>query len=144
MKKFAFPLDRVLQWRRTQAQIEESKLAQLHGELRALENRRAALDRERTVSEQAVLSDAAVTGADLAALDAFQRFTIAERQRLDRARGESRQRIAGQVEVVAAKRRDVRLLEHLREERLKTWTAAQAHELEIQAAESYLARFSAC
>src|SRR5882762_6808364 len=112
MKKFAFSLDRVLHWRRTQAQIEESKLTHLHGELRALENRRAALDRERSVSEQAVLSGAAVTGSDLAALDAFQRFTVAERQRLEQARAESRQRIENQIQTISVKHREVRLLEH--------------------------------
>jgi len=141
MKKFSFPLDRVLQWRRMQAQIEETKLQQLHSELHAVENRRAALDRERTVSEQSVLSGAAVTGSDLAALAAFQRFTVGERKRLDQARAESQQRIANQMQMIAVKRRDVRLLEHLREKGLKNWTAAQSHELEIQAAESFLARF---
>ena len=35
MKKFCFPLDRVMEWRRTQARIEESKLERLYAELRA-------------------------------------------------------------------------------------------------------------
>jgi hypothetical protein len=51
MRKFRFPLDRVMDWRRTQARIEEAKLEQLHGEVRGIEARQAELNGQRTQSE---------------------------------------------------------------------------------------------
>src|SRR5260370_35034472 len=135
MKKFAFPLDRVLDWPRTQARIEESKLERLHAESRAIDARRAALDQERRTSEQATLSGSAITGYELAALDAFQRFTLAERARLEHALTGCRQRVAAQTGVVTAKHREVRLLERLRKQRLGIWKVQQSREIDAQADE---------
>ncbi len=141
MKRFAFPLDRVIEWRRTEARIEESKLERLHTELRAIDVRRAALEQERRISEQATLSAGAITGYELAALDTFQRFTVAERGRLERARIPFQDRATKQIEAVTAKHREVRLLERLREQRLKAWTIEQDREIEAQAGEAYLAKW---
>jgi hypothetical protein len=41
---------------------------------------------------------------------------------------------------VTQRRRDVRLLENLRDRRLRTWKAGLDREIEQQAAESFLAR----
>src|SRR5258706_7849985 len=125
MRKFAFPLDRVIEWRRTEARIEESKLDRLHTELRAIDVRRAALEQERRISEQATLSAGAITGYELAALDTFQRFTVAERGRLERARIPFQDRAPKRIEAVTAKHREVRLLERLGENRLEGWTVVQ-------------------
>ena len=94
MKKFIFPLDRALAWRRTQARIEESKLERLHTALRTIDAREAALHDERTRSETALLSSAQVTGQELAALGAFQRHVRAEQARLKQARQECGKQIA--------------------------------------------------
>jgi hypothetical protein len=121
--------------------MEEAKLEQLYGEIRGLEARRAELDAERTKSEQDLLAAASVTGLQLAELDAFQRFSAAERGRLERQRVECGQRIAAQIQVVAAKRRDIRLLERLKEDRLNAWNADLVREIDAQADETYLAKW---
>ena len=94
--------------------MEEGKLENLHAELRAIESSEAALAAERARNETAVLAAASVSGFELARLDAFRRFTVAGRTLLEQRRAECARRIAAQVQVVAHKRRDVRLLEHLR------------------------------
>lgn len=141
MKKIHFPLDRVMDWRRTQARMEEAKLERLYGEIRGLDARRAKLDVERTKAERALLAAPSVTGLQLAELDAFQRFSVAEQGRLERQQVECGQRIAAQIQVVAAKRRDVRLLERFKDERLKAWNSELGREIDAQADETYLAKW---
>src|SRR5580704_15696223 len=101
-------------WRETVARSEEAKLQKFYAELRGVESSSAAIEAERTRSEQAVLKAASVTGFELATLDAFRRFAAAEHTRLEHRRVECAKRIAAQARVVVEKRRDVRLLEHLR------------------------------
>jgi len=140
MKKFAFPLERVLDFRRTQARVEEIRLEQLNTEIRGIEARQAALDAQRRGSETAVLSGPGATGLELAELDRFRRFVSAERSRLERQRSDCAGRIAAQIQAVAQKRRDVRLLERLRDRALSSWKVELGREIEAQAEEAHRAR----
>jgi flagellar biosynthesis chaperone FliJ len=140
MKKFTFPLGRVMDWRAMIARVEESKLEQMYGELRAIDARMAALDREREQSERAVLAKAVSTGMELASLDTFRRFVFEERIRLERTRAEVQQRITAQIQVVANKRRDVKLLQRLKDDRFESWQKDFAREIDGQAEESFLAK----
>jgi flagellar export protein FliJ len=141
MKNFNFRLDRVMDWRRTQTCIEQAKLEQLFSELQSIDAREDALLAQRTESEQELLTESAATGFELATLDAFRQFTVAERSRLSTKRRDCGKRIALQMQVVAGKRRDVRLLEKLREQRLKSWQAELGRDVDRQADEAYLARW---
>jgi len=138
MKKFDFPLGRVMDWRATQARVEESKLESLYAELRAIEASESALMRQRSEAERAVL--AGTTGAVLNSLDTFRKFTISEHTRLEKLREECARRIAAQIQVVAAKRRDVRLLERLHDRRHQAWTRDLHREIDAQADEAHLAK----
>ena len=142
MKKFVSPLDRVAAFRRSQARMEEAKLEALYAQLRALEAREVVLLEERAASETELLSAPATTGEDWSALDTFRRFMDAERVRLERQRAECRQRISTQMPVVTAKRRDLRLLDRLKEQRLKDWKAELGSEVDAQADEAYLAKWN--
>jgi hypothetical protein len=82
----------------------------------------------------------ACTGVELAAVSAFQRFAAAEHIRLAAKRADCEQRIAAQVLAVAAKRRELRLLEKLKERRLAAWRTELSRENDAQAEEAYLAR----
>jgi hypothetical protein len=142
MKKFEFPLSRAMSWRQTMAQMEESKLQNLYAELRAIEASEVALVAERERNHNSVVAAASVTGSELAALDAFRRFAVAEHTRLELRRADCVKRIASQVQVVTQKRRDVRLLEQLRSTRFVTWKREMEREIDLQAEEAYLARWS--
>ncbi len=141
MKKFSFPLGRVLDWRSIEARIEESKLEQLYAELRAIDSKENLLKQQRDDAERAVLTGA--SGDELGSLDSFRRFAAAEHGRLNEARANCSKRIAAQIQVLAAKRRDVRLLERLRDQRHKAWTHELQRELDAQADETFLAKFVA-
>ena len=67
---------------------------------------------------------------------------MAEHTRLEKSRAECSKKVAAQIQAVAAKRRDVKLLEHLREQRREVWTRDFHRELDAQADESYLAKWN--
>jgi hypothetical protein len=131
-----------MSWRQTLQQVEESKLQNLYAELRSIESSEAALREERESSQKILLARGSATGSELAMLDAFRRFAVAEYARLEERRADCVQRITAQVQVVAQKRRDVRLLEQLRSSRLTTWRRDLEREIDSQADEAYLARWS--
>jgi hypothetical protein len=143
MRRFSFPLGRVMDWRGAQTRIEEVKLENLYAELRANDAKVAALLEERARADQAVLAASVVTGSELGTLAAFRRFSVAEHTRLDRLRADCSQRVAAQLQVVAIKRRDVRLLERLKQQRFSAWSADFNREIDKQAEESHLAQWNA-
>jgi hypothetical protein len=141
VKKFAFPLERVLEWRRTQARVEQAKLQQMLGELRQLEERASAIQQERGDSERAVIQSRSSLGLELAALQHFRTSSTAQSAVLAREGSAHRERIRVQREVAALKERDVRLLEKLREDRFEVWRRAQEHDIDQQAEEAFLGRW---
>jgi hypothetical protein len=142
MKKFTFPLERVLGWRRTQARLEELKLERLRADRHALEARRKFLAGESTRTLAALIRTSPVTGSDLEALDRFRKSTAAQAGRVNVSMGDLDRQIAAQTEAVSSRRRDVKLIEQVREEKLQTWRRALLKEIDQQAEESHLARFT--
>ena len=143
MKKFEFPLARVLDWRRTQVQIQEGKLERLYAELRAIETSLQHMQREREQSGQALLVGGSVMGAELAALDTFKKAAAVECAKLADQAAASRKRIGAQLQVVIQKRRDVKLLDHLRARKLEAWNTELARDIDREASELHLAKFAA-
>jgi len=142
MKKFAFSLDRALDWRRAQARLEEAKLERLYAERSAIDAGQHSLRVERQQADTALRGRSHVTGQDLAALDAFQRHMAAESGRMAQARAGCERQIAVQVQILAVKRRDVKLLEKLKRQRLISWSKDLEREVSQQAEESHLAKWN--
>lgn len=142
MKKFDFPLERVLAWRRTQVRVEQTKLEPILKELRMLEDRATAVQRERGESERAVIQSRSSMGLELGALEYFRTASTAKSAKLGKDVSERRERIRAQREVIALKERDVRLLEKLREDRFNEWRREQEREVDQQAEESFLGRWN--
>ena len=141
MKKFSFSLERVLEWRRTQTRAEEIKLETLHAARRSLETRLSDLRAEPGRALTAIASAALVTGGDLAALDRHHRALASQASRVEASLAERSREISTQTDAVAARRREVRLLEMLREEAFKRWQREFFKEIDQQAEEAHLARF---
>jgi len=139
MKKFSFPLSRVMEWRETQVELEQVKLERLHAELRGLESRVATLRADVEASHRSLVVARAATGAELAALDAFRRSAAMQCGHLETAMVGCRGRIAAQMQVIVQRRREARLLERLHERRLADWNAEYAREIDREADELYLA-----
>lgn len=139
MRAFQFPLRQVLEWRRTQLEVEENKLLQLAAALEELALAVVKLDLVRARAEQSVREAKALEAGDLWALAAYRQRLIAERQGLTRRRHECEQQIAGQRQRVVEAQRQCRLLEKLEERRRAEWRSAAEREIEGLGAESFLA-----
>jgi flagellar export protein FliJ len=142
MKKFHFPLSRVMEFRRIQARVEEVKLEALYAELRAVDTREVALIQKGVEAEKALRAEKSVTGFDLQLFDAYRRSMTEEQKRMDKTRAEIRKKIDVQLQVVTAKRRDVKLLEKLKEQRFETWEKEMFKEIDQEAEEAYLAKWT--
>jgi flagellar export protein FliJ len=141
VKKFTFPLARVLDWRRTQLQVAESKLEQLYAELRAIETRLRDTERAREQSGRELIAMGSATGAELAALDRFRQVSREESAKLGESASASRQRIGAQMQAVLLRQREVRLLEHLEARKLAAWNTELAREVDREASELHLVKW---
>jgi hypothetical protein len=142
MKKFSFPLDRVLAWRHTQARLEEAALEKLRADVHALDEGRAALDQSVVAACDSLVGSRSVTGVEIAALEHYRAAAAQEAVRLGHTRASLVQRIEQQTMVVAERRRDARLLEKLRERRLVEWRQAADREVEQFAEDSFMSKFA--
>jgi hypothetical protein len=143
MKKFSFPLGRVMEFRRMQARVEEVKLEGLYAGLRAIDSREAVVTQQASQAEKALKSQAFVTGHDLELFSSYQLARKDEQKRIDKVRAECRKRIEAQLAVVAVKRREVKLLEKLKDQRFEKWEKEIFKEIDQQAEENYLSKWNA-
>ncbi len=142
MKKFAFRLDRVLEWRKTQERLEEIKLESLHADLMTLESRRRGLEDARSRAFLDLVRAGSVTGFDLAMLDTYRKSAGVQASRLTAERRELDGLIAKQIQELAGRRRDVRLIERLREQKFEKWRGAFQQEIDREAEEIHLSKFA--
>lgn len=148
MRKFSFPLERVLKWRQLEARIEENKLETVRGQLRQINEQRADLDRslaeaESTTSEaqrRPSLYPEGFSALELAAVGAFRRHVAAGQARLAAARSECLLRLHAQSAALVRKHRNVKLIEKLKEHKVASWAAELDREIVQQAEETYSAR----
>ncbi len=140
MKRFVFPLDRVLDFRRLEMERVEGQLSELafraHNERAAAESRRA----EAAESSQRLVAHRELRGVDF-------RNAAHWRQRLERERAQalaqSEKLLERHREVLAElveARRKVKLLEILRGRKHEAHQKEAAKEVERQAGEFYLAK----
>ncbi|MEX2262727.1 MAG: hypothetical protein WD696_12295 [Bryobacteraceae bacterium] len=140
MKKFRFDLERVREWRGQQAQLEELKFERVNAERVAVEAEHRKIRASRDEAGRAILGQAAAKAQELAALDAYIRYTWSEEARLAKRLADCEKRVSEQRAAVMEAQRRLKLLERLRERRLAAWEAGLAREEEIQAGELFLAR----
>lgn len=141
MKRFRFSLESVLRWRRNRLEQEQLRLQGLLAERATIQQRIRDCESQRRQAEQTVLRAALIQPQELAALEAYRRWLRQQRARLEQAASDCEARIAAQREVVLEARRELRLIEKLKERRLTEWEAEAARELEGLAAETYLAQW---
>jgi flagellar export protein FliJ len=141
MKRFSFPLDRVLSWRRTQQRLEEVKLEGIHAEVRLIDAQAAALEGEWNAL-QLLPVPGGFSSLELAARDQFRKHLTREQQRLADVRRAVEKRLDDQKNELTRKRRDVKLLEKIRQRRWEAWNRAATNEIDLQAAESALFRWT--
>jgi hypothetical protein len=142
MKSFRFPLEKALDWRRTQLGLEEVRYKQQVAAVASLDSRRAEVEASGVRAETQVREWRPIGSGDLTALGNFRQHVKSQEAEIARRRSEAAKKLAEQQKLMYEARRRCRLLERLRESRLKEWTAGRDHELEEIAAESYTARWN--
>ena len=142
MTSFRFPLQKVLDWRRMQLELEEIKFKRQAAALAELDRARAELEAAGVKAEIQVRDWSPLAGCDLAALGSFRLAVKMKERDLALRRAECQEKLARQQSAMLEARRRCRLLERLKERRLSEWEREQNRDLEQLAAESYLAQWS--
>ncbi len=141
MKRFSFPLERVISFRRRQLDLAESDLKRTLQQESLLTSHAAAVEQEALACRGAATGHEETDGAALrligeyvVALDERRALTLEAKRKLEEQR---RQQMARLVEM----RRDVKLLEKLREKRLRIYQRDLDRQIEAETAELHLAKW---
>lgn len=143
MTSFRFPLQKVLDWRRTQLELEEIEYRRQLGALAELDRQRRELEAAGDAAERQVRAWNPLGGDDVAALGAFRVHVKQKELDMVTPRVERQKQVDRQQGLMLEARRRLRLLERLKERRLEEWRYARDKELEESASESYLAKWGA-
>jgi flagellar export protein FliJ len=138
MKRFSFPLERVMHFREAQVASEKQKLMLLHQQLARITEAVTQLRASRTIAEEAVAGSERVRGLDLNALSAYRTAVGQREQSLLRNLADLESRITEQRTQVVKIMRQHRLLEKLRGRRLSEWVCEANRETEQLTAECFL------
>ena len=142
MTDFRFPLQKVLDWRRTQLELAEAGFQQQLAALAAVDRAYAEIEASGIRAEVEVRRWDPLAGRDLAALGRFRLLVQSREKQISLQRAECQRELALRKSAMLEARRRCRLLERLKERRLAEWTSARDRELEALASESYLARWA--
>ena len=140
MKKFSFPLDRVLVWRRVELDREQAVLQRLLAERNALAARETEVRRQRIDSERLISANRYIDSEFVATLPDWQSYMKRTIASISEELLVADQKTAQQQARFYEAKRRVGLLERLREKRLDHWESELSHEEEAFAAEAFLAR----
>lgn len=143
MKKFRFPLDRLRNWRQSRFEAEQARLQALFAEQRRVQAQRDALIREMDASVDRLAAGGSACAEELIALNSFCLYAQHEARRLDQSQKHIGHDIEKQRAALLAARRDVEVLEKLREQRLRQWRVEAGREQEGLVAELVVARWKA-
>lgn len=139
MKAFRFPLEKALEWRRRQLELEESRFKRQAAALSDLDRQRAELEASAISAEVQVHSWTPLDGRDLTALARFREYADHAERALAVRRAACERQLQEQQKTMKEARRRYRLLERLRERRLGEWRADCEREQEQFASECFLA-----
>ena len=141
MKKFDFPLERVMSVRKIQLEQEETRLQQLRAELAGVEREQLKLQQERNEAEQEVRAGCLIPSEDFRSLSSYQVHARNCELVLVQKQSACQKRVAEQQQRWMEAKRKQKLLEKLKERRLAEWTYEVNRELENSATDSFLARW---
>lgn len=142
MTTFRFPLQKALDWRRTQLELAEARVEQQAAALAAVDRALADLSAMAHRTEMEVRQLPQLEGSDLSALAGFRLSVRVRGRKLTVTRADSQRELSSRQAAVLEARRRCRLLERLKERRWEEWHTASEKELDELAADSYLAQWA--
>ena len=141
MKRFSFPLDRVLDLRRHELEVAEARLHTIQSKQDEARLRAASLEQQFLSFSDESLRVQVTTGSDLRAAGGYlARLRLGRQAQLQQEQKWEAER-QREVGLAMEARRKVKLIEKLREKRERQHLAAADHGVENQAAELYLAKW---
>lgn len=141
MQRFRFTLERVRQWRREQAEIEEGALGKLVARRQSLIDRMGLLQRERSEGDAALVRCTTVQAQELAAVESARQWFKIEATRLVLQVRETDKQIELQRARVVQARRNYELLQRLKDRALHKWQQEADRELDQLAADVFLSQW---
>lgn len=141
MKPFKFRLERVLSWRGTQLSLAEAKLEQINGALRKTDVAIAEVVKQEAAALATIGRPGLVSGSDLGALGRSHVWGVREEKRLAAHKLELQRSLVAQNRAVSNARREVKLVERLKERQYVSWKSEADHELVELAGESAIAQW---
>jgi hypothetical protein len=142
MKAFRFPLERALHVRRTQLEVEQSRLEILLHQREQLELQGAGILTEAASTRHAITKELLLKTHEISTVPDYQRNTKLRLARLDRQKQELMKVTQDQKRLTLEAERKVKLLEQLRDKRFSEWNSLAQKEQETFAADAYLARWA--
>ncbi|MEZ5353653.1 MAG: hypothetical protein R2762_13525 [Bryobacteraceae bacterium] len=145
MKKFQFPLERLLEFRRLQEEMERARMLRLAAEIGQIEQQRSELARvEGRAADDVRRATAAGSFpvvAPLSALPAFRERVRRLDRRMESQKAELTRQMDAQTALLRQARQRSEVLERCREKAFEQWRAAMEHEMENLAGELHLAKW---
>lgn len=141
MKRFHFPLQQLLSWRRIQCEMEEAKLEKLIGEQLALRDQRRGLAQQELKERGRLSAGRSSSATDLVALAGWLRFAQEEHKRLEAADQAMEDPITKQRVAVRVARQRMELLDQYRDQSRQTWQREIEAEQDKQVEELVVSRW---
>lgn len=137
MKRFSFPLERVLVYRRSQADLEKAKLA-------ALETQLSELRRQQMELQDAFRNEVAQVGANpqaRAELGRYRMVVETQSMRLAKRFSEIQAQVLAQRDQYIKANQAAEVLVKVKDKQKKSWEHEMQKELDSLAMDSYLSRW---
>jgi flagellar FliJ protein len=141
MKRFRFQLETALQWRQQRAATQQALLERMLGALQTLRSRKRRLVEEYDRSEAETIRSPVVPADELRALGEYRRAIQFQQEQIQREEAKMLEAIERQRKVLVEETRQCRLLERLKDRKLKEWRREADREMESHAAEGFLAKW---
>jgi flagellar biosynthesis chaperone FliJ len=137
MKRFAFPLERVLAYRRSQADLEQAKLVNLETELKKLREELNVL--QASFAEE--VRNVRPNPVDRAELGRYRMVVETQTIRIEQRMREKVAQVERQKQVYVKANQAAEVLVKVKDKQKKNWEKELQKELDSLAMDSYLARW---
>jgi flagellar export protein FliJ len=141
MKRFAFRLERLLQWRRKEFDQEQERLRSLQTEWQSLADACRQVADDQALALQQASRLAILTAEEIRLLEQWRLYAVREIRRLETCMAEIQVRIEDQKSRLLEAHRRMQSLEKLRESQLEEWRTAGAKAEEASVEELVVSRW---
>ena len=142
MKRFRFSLEKVLYFRQRELELAESRLEQIKTQQAYLERRGQTLGQESLKLREQTAQAQATTGTALVSMHRYVESLANKQARAIEAFGKLEQERREHLGALIEKRREVEVLERLKEKRKKAYALASGRQESLEMADLFLGGWS--